>query len=93
MLAALWGKAAAYNYVLVKQRACRQFNTNCICDLICQKGSYTCTVLRHTFCHHLLATSKHQQQMCLIMLKVEQSAFTQASLSSLFGIHECLDSL
>ena len=28
-----------------------------ICDQIRQKGSYTCTVSRHTFYRHLLATS------------------------------------
>ena len=27
---------------------------------------------------HLLATSMHQQDMCLLLLNVEQSAFTQA---------------
>ena len=27
-----------------------------ICDQICQKGSYICTISRHTFHHHLLAT-------------------------------------
>ena len=57
-----------------------------ICDQICQKGSYTCTVSRHTFHHHLLATSMHQWHMVLILLKVEQSAFTQAFFSSLSGI-------
>ena len=31
------------------------------------------------FYRHLLATLMHQQHMCLILLKVEQSAFTQAS--------------
>ena len=30
-----------------------------ICDQICQKGSYTRTVSRHTFHPHLLATSMH----------------------------------
>ena len=64
-----------------------------ICDWICQKGSYTCTVSRHTFHHHLLATSMHQQDMCLLLLKVEQSAFTQAFFSSLSGVHECSGSL
>ena len=59
------------------------------CDQICQKGSYTCTDSRHTFHHHILATSMHQQDMCLLLLKDEQSAFTQAFLSSLSGIHEC----
>ena len=49
-----------------------------ICDQICQKGSYTRTVSRHTFYCHLLATSMHQQDICLLLLKVEQSAFTQA---------------
>ena len=46
-----------------------------ICDQICQKGSYTRTVSIHTFHRHLLATSMHQQDMCLLLLKVEQSAF------------------
>ena len=64
-----------------------------ICDQICQKGSYTRTVSRHTFHRHLLATSMHQQDMCLLLLKVEQSAFTQAFFSSLSGVHECLGSL
>ena len=31
--------------------------------------------------------------MCLLLLKVEKSAFTQAFFSSLFGIHECSGSL
>ena len=60
------------------------------CDQICQKESYTCTVSRHTFYHHLLATSMDQQHMCLILLKLEQSAFIQASFSSLFDIHKYL---
>ena len=64
-----------------------------ICDQICQKGSHTHTVSRHTFHRHLLATSMHQQDMCLLLLKVEQSAFTQAFFSSLSGVHECSGSL
>ena len=64
-------------------------NNYCICDQICQKGSYTWTVSRHTFHRHLLTTSMHQRHMCLILLKVEQSAFIQAFFSSLYGIHEC----
>ena len=60
------------------------------CDQICQKGSYTRTVSRHTFHRHMLATPMHQQHMCLL---VEQSAFTQAFFSSLSGIHEWSDSL
>ena len=48
-----------------------------------------CTVSRHTFYRHLLATSMDQQHMCLILLKLEQSAFTQASFSSLSDVHEC----
>ena len=50
---------------------------------------HTCTVSRHTFHRHLLATAIHQQDVCLILLKAEQSAFTQASFSSLSDIHEC----
>ena len=34
-----------------------------------------------------------QQQMCLILLKVKQHAFTQASFSSLSDIHKCSSSL
>ena len=53
------------------------------------KESYTCTVSRHTFHCHLLATSMDQQGMCLVLLKGEQSAFAQASFSSLPDIHDC----
>ena len=35
-------------------------NLNCMCDQICQKGSYTCTLSRHTFHCYLLATSMDQ---------------------------------
>ena len=55
------------------------------CNQICQKGSYTCTVSKHTFHHHLIATSMDQQHMYLILLKFKQSAFTQASFSSLMS--------
>ena len=34
-----------------------------------------------------------QQDMCLLLLKVEQSAFTQSFFSSLYGVHECSGSL
>ena len=44
---------------------------------------------RHTFHCHLLATSMYQQHNCLILLKLEQSTFTQASFSSLSDIHKC----
>ena len=64
-------------------------NCNMICDQIFQKGSYTHTVSRHTFHRHLVATLMDQQNMCLILLKVEQSTFTQVSFSSLSDIHEC----
>ena len=52
---------------------------------------YTCTISRHTFHRQLIAvcTSMDQQYMCLILLKVEQSAFTQASFPSLSDVHEC----
>ena len=42
---------------------------------------------------HLLATSMDQQHTCLILLKVEQSAFAQAFFSSLSDFHECLGGL
>ena len=38
-----------------------------ICDQICQKGSYACTVSSYTFHRHLLAISMYQQQMSLIL--------------------------
>ena len=63
------------------------------CDQICQKRSYTCTVSRLTFHRHLIATPTDQHNMCLILLKVEQSAFNQAPFSSLFDVHECLGGL
>ena len=53
------------------------------------KRSYTCTVSRRNFCHHLIATWMDQQHMCLILLKIKQSAFTQASFSSLYDVHRC----
>ena len=52
--------------------SCRSIITHNICDQICQKGTYTRTVSRHTIHHHLLATSMHQQHTCLILLKVER---------------------
>ena len=42
---------------------------------------------------HLIATSMDQQHVCLILLKVEQSAFTQTSFSSLSDVHECSSGL
>ena len=41
-----------------------------------KKGSYTCTFSRHTL-------SSFVSHVCLILLKLEQSAFTQAD------IHKC----
>ena len=67
-----------------------------ICDQICQKWSCligTCTVSRHTFHCYLLAISMDQHCMCSILLMVEQSAFTQASFSSLSDLHECSSGL
>ena len=43
-----------------------------------------------SFSSHLIATSMDQQHMCVILLRVEQSAFTLASFSSLSNIHKCL---
>ena len=63
-----------------------------ICDHICKRDLIH-TQFQDTFHHHLIATSMNQQHMCLILLKVEQTAFTQASLSSLSDIHECLGGL
>ena len=59
------------------------------CDQIFQKGSYTRTVSRHTFHRYINAPTAH----VLILLKVEQSAFTQASFSSLSCIYEYLGGL
>ena len=51
------------------------------------KGSYTCTVSRHAFHPHLIAsTSMDQHLMCLILLKVEQSPITKASFSRLSDV-------
>ena len=54
-----------------------------ICDQIFQKGSYIHTQFQDTLSSTSASyISMHQQHMCLILLKVEQCAFTQASLSS-----------
>ena len=45
------------------------------------------------FTWHLIGTSMDQQHIRLILLKVEQSAFTQASLSSLLDVHKYLGGL
>ena len=58
-----------------------------------KKESYACTVSRHTFHPHLLAISMHQQYICLILLKIKQSAFTQASFSSISDVHDCSSGL
>ena len=50
--------------------------------------NHACIVSRHIFHHHLL--KMYLQHMYSILLKVEQSAFTQAFFSSLSDIHECL---
>ena len=42
---------------------------NHTCDQICQKGSYTCTTLRHTFRCHLMPTTMDQQHMSVILPK------------------------
>ena len=59
-----------------------------ICAQVCQKGSYMRTVSRHTFHHHLIATSIDQWYMCMMQQKVKQSPFTQASFPSLSDICE-----
>ena len=66
---------------------------NNLCVTRFAKRGLILTVSRHTFHRHLLATSMHQQDMCLLLLKVEQSAFTEAFFSSLSGIHKCSGSL
>ena len=66
------------NHETLQIMSLKNLNVYSNCDQICQKGSYTHTVSRHTFHRHPLATSMHQQDMCLLLLKVEQSAFTQA---------------
>ena len=54
-----------------------------ISDQICQRGLIaTCTVSRCSFHRHLTATSMDQQDMCVILSKAEQSAFTPASSSA-----------
>ena len=85
-------------YKLFDDYCLQRFVTDTSCftinDQICQKGSYTRTVSRHTFHRYLITTPMDQQHMCcLILLKVDQSAFTQASFSSLSDVHECLGGL
>ena len=51
----------------------------CICVFVTRftkSGLIIHTVSRHAFHHHLTGRSMNQQHMCLILLKVEQSAFT-----------------
>ena len=81
------------NSVCYTQDAWSLFNRLLYVTRFSKKGSNTRTVSKHTFHCHLLATSVDQQHMRLILLKVEQSAFTEASFSSLSDIHECLGDL
>ena len=60
-----------------------------ICDQSYQRGLIHTEFLRHTFHRHLITTPTDQQYMYLILLKVDQSAFTQTSFSSLPDVHEC----
>ena len=46
-------------------------------------------VSRYTFHRHLTNSPIDQQHICLILLKTDQSAFTQISFSSLSDVHEC----
>ena len=48
--------------------------------------TYIHTVSRITFHHYLITTSIAQQHMCVMLPKVKQSAFTQASFSNLFDV-------
>ena len=74
-----------------------------ICDQICQKGSYTCTVSGLTFHGHLKDTATDQQFMLVPLpeqhrhaadyVATKQSAFTEAPFTGLSGIHWCSDGL
>ena len=55
------------------------------------KGVLYMHSLRHAFHCYLITTPLDQQHICLILLKVDPSAFTQTSFSSLFEVHECLN--
>ena len=61
-----------------------------ICDQICQKGSYTRTVLGLTFHYHSTDTTIDQQFMLVPLPKFQWSAFTEASFTGLSaGIRGC----
>ena len=60
-----------------------------ICDQICQKGSYTCTVSGLTFHGHSTDTTIDQQFMLVPLPNLQWSAFTEVSFSGLSGVHGC----
>ena len=60
-----------------------------ICDQICQKGSYTCTVSGLTFHYHSTDTTIDQQFMLVPLPNLQRSAFTEASFTGLSGVHGC----
>ena len=60
-----------------------------MCDQICQKGSYTCTVSGLTFHYHSTDATIDQQFMLVPLQNFQQSAFTEASFTGLSGIHGC----
>ena len=64
-----------------------------ICDQICQKGSYTGTVSGLTFHYHLTDTTIDQQFMLVPLPNLQRSAFTEASITGLSGVHGCLGGL
>ena len=63
------------------------------CDQICQKGSYTRTVLGLTFHYHSTDTTIDQQFMLVPLPNLQRSAFTEASFTGLSGVHGCSDDL
>ena len=78
-------------YFLYDIHKCIQIHItkNTICDQICQKGSYTCTVSGLTFHHHSTDKTIDQQFMLVPLPNLQWSAFTEASFTGLCGVHGC----
>ena len=64
-------------------------STLCICDQICQRGSYTRAASGLTFHYHSTDTTIDQQFMLVPLPNLQRSAFTEASFAGLSGVHGC----
>ena len=79
-----------FNNPLVAITFLRDLNN---CDQICQKGSYTHTVLGLTLHGHSTDTTIDQQFMLVPLPKFQRSVYTEASFTGLSGVHGCLGGL